>query len=478
MTSKRITTQRVKLLVAVMLMSGVVDLRAGIPIITSITPSRGPTGGGTVVTITGNGFVGTTSVTFGGTAAVFAVDGDTKITATTPAKPAGAYDVVVTTPDSTATASEAFSYGNVPTALGDTFSTPFQTPLQVFAPGVLSNDNTNDGGTMVASLVSNVTNGFVTLSNDGSFTYTPNPGFSGTETFTYRAMNDAGTGNLASVIVTVTLPTTAQPPIGLVASRVSGNQVTFRWTPSPVGLASTEFEIEVGVNPGEVQGNVRTGSPYPIFTATLPTGALYVRVRSIAGVSRSGPSNEIRVFVNVPVVPSTPENLVGVVNGATLGLAWRNTFAGGEPTGLVLDVTGTLAASIPLGLTDNFSFVGVPAGTYTLSLRATNASGTSGPSTPITLTFPGPCSGPPLAPANFLAYKIGNTIFVVWDPAATGPAPTSYVLNVTGAFVGSIPTNARALNGTVGAGSYSLSVTAFNACGGSTTTGVQTISIP
>ena len=62
----------------------------------SLTPASGPNAGGTPVTITGTGFSGVTTVSFGGVSAtdVRAVD-DTTITATTPAHAAGAVDVVV-----------------------------------------------------------------------------------------------------------------------------------------------------------------------------------------------------------------------------------------------------------------------------------------------------------------------------------------------------------------------------------------------
>jgi hypothetical protein len=119
-----------------------------------------------------------------------------------------------------------------------------------------------------------------------------------------------------------------------------------------------------------------------------------------------------------------------------------------------------------------------PPGTYTLSLRAFNAAGTSAPSNPVTLTFPLPCQGPPETPSNFLAYRVGNTLNVLWDPAATGTAPTSYLVNVTGAFVASIPTPTRSLSGGVGPGSYTFSVVAVNACGSSAPTAVQTVIVP
>jgi hypothetical protein len=55
------------------------------------------------------------------------------------------------------------------------------------AANVLTNDVDADGDTLSAILVSNVRNGTLDLSPNGSFTYTPNAGFSGVETFTYRA---------------------------------------------------------------------------------------------------------------------------------------------------------------------------------------------------------------------------------------------------------------------------------------------------
>jgi predicted phage tail protein len=125
-----------------------------------------------------------------------------------------------------------------------------------------------------------------------------------------------------------------------------------------------------------------------------------------------------------------------------------------------------------------FSFSGVPPGTYTLALRAVNASGASASSNAVTLTFPAPCSGPPLAPSSFLAYRDGSTIFVTWEPPTSGPAPIGYVLNVTGSLAVSIPTTARSLNGTVGPGIYTIGVVSTNPCGASGGTMVQTVVVP
>ena len=364
-----------------------------------------------------------------------------------------------------------------PTSLDDAYNTPFDTALTVPAPGVLGNDGSNGGGAMTASLVTNVVNGVLALNANGGFTYTPNPGFVGADSFTYLATNSVGAGNVATVLLTVAAPTTIQPPIGLYVSSMEGNLVTFRWRPFPFGPQPTAHVIEGGVNPGEVLGSLATGSPYPIFTVSVPTGSFFIRMHALDGSDRSGASNEIQIFVNVPQQPSSPANLVGVANGDTVGLAWRNTFAGGAPSSLVLDVTGSQTGSLPLGMTENFSFAGMPGGTYTFTVRETNDTGTSAQSNAVTMTFPSACSGAPLAPSNFLAYKIVNTVYLVWDPPVSGAATTSYIVNVTGSFVGGFPTTGRSLSGAAPPGTYTFTVTGMNDCG-SATTSEQTVTIP
>lgn len=68
-----------------------------LPVVTSITPTSGPSGGGTIVTLTGTGFTGAIAVGFGSTdAANIAVASDTQVIAVTPPG-IGVGDVTVVT---------------------------------------------------------------------------------------------------------------------------------------------------------------------------------------------------------------------------------------------------------------------------------------------------------------------------------------------------------------------------------------------
>ena len=87
------------------------------PEVTSLSPTSGPTSGGTTVTISGSGFTGATGVVFGSTPATsFQVTSDTQITAADPAESAGTVDVQVTSAFGTSSkvASDQFTYTTGP----------------------------------------------------------------------------------------------------------------------------------------------------------------------------------------------------------------------------------------------------------------------------------------------------------------------------------------------------------------------------
>ncbi|WP_247538647.1 IPT/TIG domain-containing protein [Ralstonia pseudosolanacearum] len=85
----------------------------GLPSVTGVSPNTGSIAGGDTVVITGIGFTNASDVSFGGATALFSVDMDTQITATSPAANAsGNVDITVTTPAGTSAnnASDTFTY--------------------------------------------------------------------------------------------------------------------------------------------------------------------------------------------------------------------------------------------------------------------------------------------------------------------------------------------------------------------------------
>ena len=82
--------------------------------------------------------------------------------------------------------------------------------LVVAAPGVLSNDDARDGGPLSMQLVTGPEHGTLTFNADGSFTYVPDSGYDGLDSFVYAARDQAG--NLDEATVTLIIPDRPQPP--------------------------------------------------------------------------------------------------------------------------------------------------------------------------------------------------------------------------------------------------------------------------
>jgi VCBS repeat-containing protein len=115
--------------------------------------------------------------------------------------------------DLTATATVTIYVNSQAAAAADTYTAIEDTTLTIDADsGVLANDTDADSAdTLTAVLVTDVSNGTLTLSADGSFVYLPDADFHGTDSFTYKA-ND-GYENSAEVTVTITVSAVNDTPV-------------------------------------------------------------------------------------------------------------------------------------------------------------------------------------------------------------------------------------------------------------------------
>ena len=109
---------------------------------------------------------------------------------------------------------EILPVNDPPVAINDAYVTDENSALTVdVSGGVLLNDTDPEDDTLTSVLVDSPAKGSVSLSADGSFTYTPNSGETGTDTFTYRASDATDESNLATV--TIQINPANDPPIAV-----------------------------------------------------------------------------------------------------------------------------------------------------------------------------------------------------------------------------------------------------------------------
>ena len=123
----------------------------------------------------------------------------------------GTYDVLLqisdrdnATANCSTTVTVTAAAGNIaPVAQNDEYNTQQNALLSVIVPGVLGNDNDPDGDPITAVLDVDVNAGTLNLSANGSFTFAPPAGASGTYSFTYHAYDGALSSNPAVVTIAV-----------------------------------------------------------------------------------------------------------------------------------------------------------------------------------------------------------------------------------------------------------------------------------
>ena len=105
--------------------------------------------------------------------------------------------------DSSDTLTAVYTLNNPPVANADVYTTVEGGTLTTAKTGVLANDTDADGNELSAVLESPPAHGSIALNANGSFTYTPVPGYEGADSFTYRASDDVETSAVAMVDISI-----------------------------------------------------------------------------------------------------------------------------------------------------------------------------------------------------------------------------------------------------------------------------------
>lgn len=143
-----------------------------------------------------------------------------------------------------------------PVGTADTYNTDEDTALTVtVANGVLVNDNDIDSDPLTAVLGTGPANGSLTLNTNGSFVYTPNANFSGTDSFTYRPNDGTEAGNLVTVTINVAPVNDAPVSVSDAYTLDEDSSIT---TTLANGVLSNDSDIEgSGLNAVLVSGPAR-----------------------------------------------------------------------------------------------------------------------------------------------------------------------------------------------------------------------------
>jgi hypothetical protein len=191
---------------------------------------------------------------------------------------------------------------SAPVAINDTYSGINGNPV---SGNVMINDNDPDGEFIKPSIVATSNDGTVVFKANGSFTFTPNPGFTGSSTtFTYR-LTDEGISPMTSNTATVTINFSEGIllPVKLFSfqGNMAGNSVKLIWVVDENKNAK-RFEIEKSYNgtdfslAGTIQATGTTGKEsYSFKDDSKFTGKVIYRLK-ILGHNNNAELSRILVF--------------------------------------------------------------------------------------------------------------------------------------------------------------------------------------
>ena len=302
---------------------------------------------------------------------------------------------------------------SVPVAVDDTYTVVSGQSLTVTAPGVLANDTNADEMPLSATLVTAPTNGQLMLNDDGSFSYTPNVGFSGTDSFTYTATDGYFTSAPATVSLTIySVPVANNDAYTVVSGHtltVSAPGVLANDT-NPDGNALSATLVSSPAN-GQVTLNLDGSFTY------IPNDGFWgmdsFTYTTTDGLATSAPAT---VIITVASIPVANDDAYTATQWQTLlvtapGVLANDTNADGGTLRAAL-VTGAANGYVTLHPDGSFTYTPTAGftGTDSFTYSATDGLATSAPAT-VTLTVAS------LPVANFDAYMvIQNTMLTITAP--------------------------------------------------------------
>ncbi|MGU3410363.1 beta strand repeat-containing protein [Microbacterium sp. M1A1_1b] len=239
-----------------------------------------------------------------------------------------------------------------PSTAADTITTTANTPVTVTSRDLTANDH---GTGLTVSAVRDAGTGSVVRNADGTVTYTPAAGTSGTDTFTYQVTG--ANGNTATGTVTVTIdPVVAAPDTTATAD---GELVV----PADQGVLadSTGSDLHVTDHTDPSHGSV-TVDPAGGYTYTPTTG--YSGPDTFDATVRDGSGNTTTATVTITVAPKAVHDTASTTAGTAVDVPVTANDSG---TALHVTAVSAPAASVGTGPVGTGSGGTGPVGTASVS---------------------------------------------------------------------------------------------------------------
>lgn len=283
--------------------------------------------------------------------------------------------------DATVTVNVA-SVNDLPVVVNSAISATEDTP---FTGTLTATDADNDAVTFSAGTIA-ATHGVVTINPDGSYTYTPDANFNGTDSFSFKA-ND-GTGNSAEATITVNVAAVADVPVANTQTITLNEDTPFNGT-----LTATDADNDaLTFLAGSVAAAHGTVTINPGGTFTYTPNANFNGSDTFSFKVNDGTSNsaDATITVNVTAVNDlptvTPVNVSTNVNTAVNGTL---TASDAENDPLTFTAGATAAAHGTVTINPNGTFIYTPnnnfTGTDTFTFIANDTHGNS-PEGTVTIT--------------------------------------------------------------------------------------------
>lgn len=218
-----------------------------------------------------------------------------------------------------------------PVALSDAYALDEDQTLTVPAAGILANDSGSGAQPLVARLHGGPAFGTLDLNEDGSFTYTPNANFHGTDSFTYQATEGVAASQPVTVTLAINPVNDAPTSVTLFPAHTPENLVNGQQTGTGISVG-TLFATDPESAPGSLT-----------FTLIDDAGGRFALGGST--ISTVGELDyETATFHDIQVRVTDPE---GAQLDRTLRIFVDNVNEG--PTDLVLVGTGAIYENLPPG---------------------------------------------------------------------------------------------------------------------------------